>query len=87
MFVTVATATTLKESPAAKLVTAPADDRYLVEHPTGSMQVFLDIDDRGSIIGAGTITTARNCLMALCLPSELSLSLSLVTSHAGRLSE
>lgn len=57
--ITVATATRLKESPAAELVHAPSNGRYLIEHPTGAMDVFLDIADEGSIKGAGTIRTAR----------------------------
>ena len=57
--VTVATATRLKNSPAGKLVNAPSDGRYEIEHPTGSMEVFLDLDSRGEIKGAGTIRTAR----------------------------
>ncbi|MFS8056710.1 4-oxalomesaconate tautomerase [Rhizobium sp. BR 317] len=57
--VTVATATRLKNSPAGKLVNAPSDGRYEIEHPTGSMEVFLDLDSQGEIKGAGTIRTAR----------------------------
>lgn len=57
--ITVATATRLKGSPAAEFVDAPEDGRYLVEHPTGSMEVFLDIAEDGSIRGAGNIRTAR----------------------------
>ncbi|WFU12151.1 4-oxalomesaconate tautomerase (plasmid) [Rhizobium sp. CB3090] len=57
--VTVATATRLKNSPAGKLVNAPSGGRYEIEHPTGSMEVFLDLDSRGEIRGAGTIRTAR----------------------------
>ncbi|UWU24761.1 4-oxalomesaconate tautomerase (plasmid) [Rhizobium sp. CB3060] len=57
--VTVATATRLKNSTAGKMVNAPADGRYEIEHPTGSMEVFLDLDSQGEIKGAGTIRTAR----------------------------
>ncbi|NTG41518.1 4-oxalomesaconate tautomerase [Agrobacterium sp. 13-626] len=57
--VTVATATRLAGSPAATLAAAPSDGRYLIEHPTGAMEVFLDIGDDGSIRGAGTVRTAR----------------------------
>ncbi|MBB5574964.1 MULTISPECIES: 4-oxalomesaconate tautomerase [Rhizobium] len=57
--VTVATATRLKNSPAGKLVNAPSDGRYEIEHPTGSMEVFLDLDSQEEIKGAGTIRTAR----------------------------
>jgi 4-oxalomesaconate tautomerase len=57
--VTVATATRLAGSPAAQLAMTPSDGRYLIEHPTGAMEVFLDIGDDGSIKGAGTVRTAR----------------------------
>ncbi|MBB3607492.1 4-oxalomesaconate tautomerase [Rhizobium sp. BK602] len=57
--VTVATATRLAESPAAHLASVPSDGRYQIEHPTGSMEVFLDIGEDGSIRGAGTVRTAR----------------------------
>lgn len=57
--VTVATATRLAESPAAQLASVPSDGRYQIEHPTGSMEVFLDIGEDGSIRGAGTVRTAR----------------------------
>ncbi|BCH67784.1 MULTISPECIES: 4-oxalomesaconate tautomerase [Rhizobium/Agrobacterium group] len=57
--VTVATATRLAGSPAYELVDRPSDGRYRIEHPTGDMEVFLDLDQDGSIRGAGTIRTAR----------------------------
>ncbi|MCX8998122.1 4-oxalomesaconate tautomerase [Rhizobiaceae bacterium BDR2-2] len=57
--VTVATATRMAASPAAALAVAPPDGRYHIEHPTGEMEVFLDIAADGSIRGAGTVRTAR----------------------------
>ena len=57
--VTIATASRLKQSPAHSVVAAPDDGRYKVEHPTGDMEVFLDIAENGSINAAGTIRTAR----------------------------
>lgn len=57
--VTVATATRLKQGPAADLATTASDGRYQIEHPTGAMEVFLDFAEDGSIKGAGTIRTAR----------------------------
>lgn len=63
--VTVATATRLKGSPAASLATIPADGRYLIEHPTGSMEVFLDLGEGGSVRGAGTVRTARKLFEGL----------------------
>jgi 4-oxalomesaconate tautomerase len=57
--VTVATASRLEGSPAHALVEKPADGRYEIEHPTGSMEVFLELDAHGELKGAGTIRTAR----------------------------
>ncbi|BCH67842.1 hypothetical protein RvVAT039_pl06750 (plasmid) [Agrobacterium vitis] len=57
--ITVATATRLAGGPAAEMVAAPEDGRYLIEHPTGAMEVFLDIDAEGQIKAAGTVRTAR----------------------------
>ena len=66
--ITVATATRLKGSPAAKPAAPPADGRYQIEHPTGSMEVFLDIDEMGMIEGAGTVRTARKLFDGLVFP-------------------
>lgn len=66
--VTVATATRLPESPAYAPVNAPKDGNYAIEHPTGMMDVFLDLDDRGSIRGAGTIRTARKLFDGFVFP-------------------
>lgn len=57
--VTVATATRFSRSPAAALALQPADGRYRIEHPTGEMEVFLDLGPDGAIEGAGTVRTAR----------------------------
>ncbi|HBF28446.1 4-oxalomesaconate tautomerase [Rhizobium sp.] len=66
--VTVATATRLPGSPAFALVDAPKDGNYAIEHPTGMMDVFLDLDDSGSIRGAGTIRTARKLFDGFVFP-------------------
>lgn len=57
--ITVATATRLETGPARGLAVQPADGRYLIEHPTGAMEVFLDIGTTGEIKGAGSVRTAR----------------------------
>jgi 4-oxalomesaconate tautomerase len=57
--ITVATATRLLRSPAHVFVDMPSDGRYRIEHPTGDMEVFLDLDQDGTVMGAGTIRTAR----------------------------
>lgn len=57
--ITAATATRLPGSPAATLSIQPADGCYIVEHPSGTMDVFLDIGPDGVLRGAGNIRTAR----------------------------
>lgn len=66
--ITVATAARLPSSPAAALAVNPADGRYLIEHPTGLMEVFLDLEEGGSIRGAGTVRTARKLFDGLVFP-------------------
>ncbi|MBT9372982.1 4-oxalomesaconate tautomerase [Rhizobium sp. CSW-27] len=68
--ITVATATTLGEGPAAQLVSPPSDGRYVIEHPTGSMEVFLDVAADGSIQGAGSVRTARKLFDGFVFPIE-----------------
>lgn len=68
--ITVATAARLPRSPAAALAANPVDGRYLIEHPTGLMEVFLDIDDSGSIKGAGTVRTARKLFDGRVFPTS-----------------
>ncbi len=67
--ITVATAARLKAGPAAALATQPAGGIYLVEHPTGSMEVFLDLDGEGNVKGAGSIRTARKLFDGRVFPS------------------
>lgn len=57
--VSVATACTLKGSPAAALAVPPPDGRWLIEHPTGAAEVLLEVDAAGAVTGAGTLRTAR----------------------------
>lgn len=66
--ITVATATRLAKSPAAELAEQPKDGRYLIEHPTGVMEVFLDLADDGTIRGAGNIRTARKLFDGMVFP-------------------
>ncbi len=67
--VTIATATRLTGSPAAALAQPPRDGRYLIEHPTGTMEVFLDVDAAGALKGAGTVRTARKLFDGRVFPS------------------
>lgn len=57
--VTVATACLQEGGPAARLARLPADGRFLIEHPTGAAEVFLDLGPDGALRGAGTVRTAR----------------------------
>ncbi|WP_412066508.1 4-oxalomesaconate tautomerase [Rhizobium sp. SYY.PMSO] len=68
--VTVATATRIAGTHANKLVAAPSDGRYRIEHPTGEMEVFLEVDAHGSVTGAGTVRTARKLFDGYVFPAE-----------------
>ncbi|WP_323037152.1 4-oxalomesaconate tautomerase [Pararhodobacter sp.] len=57
--VSVATACTLPDSPAARVATMPSDGKFRIEHPTGAAEVLIDMDATGTVIGAGTLRTAR----------------------------
>ena len=57
--VTAATACLQRGGPAAGLARIPEDGRFLVEHPTGAAEVFLDLAADGTLKGAGTVRTAR----------------------------
>lgn len=57
--VTAATACLQPGSPAATLAHLPTDGRFLVEHPTGAAEVFLDLAPDGTLKGVGTVRTAR----------------------------
>ncbi|TNB49898.1 4-oxalomesaconate tautomerase [Martelella lutilitoris] len=57
--ISVATATRIEGSAAKDLAVDPGDGNYLVEHPTGALDVFLDIGPDGNILGAGNRRTAR----------------------------
>jgi len=57
--VTAATACLQEGSPAAALASIPPDGRFLIEHPSGAAEVLLDLGPDGSLLGAGTVRTAR----------------------------
>jgi 4-oxalomesaconate tautomerase len=57
--VTVATACLRPGSPAAAVARLPRDGRFLIEHPSGAAEVFLDLAPDGTLKGAGTVRTAR----------------------------
>ena len=68
--ITVATATRLADSPANALAAQPSDGRYQIEHPTGAMEVFLDVGEDGELRGAGSVRTARKLFDGLVFPSS-----------------
>lgn len=68
--ITVATATRLQGSPAQALAVPPSDGRYQIEHPTGSMEVFLDIGDDEELRGAGSVRTARKLFDGTVFPRD-----------------
>lgn len=67
--VSVATACTLRDGPAARLASVPADDLYLIEHPTGASEVAIRRDADGSVTSAGTIRTARKLFDGRVFPA------------------
>ncbi|WP_435171206.1 4-oxalomesaconate tautomerase [Falsirhodobacter sp. 1013] len=67
--VTVATAARLGSGPAAEVAAHPEGGRYQVEHPSGSMEVFLDLDEDGGVKGAGVVRTARKLFDGRVFPA------------------
>ncbi|MDP3895422.1 MAG: 4-oxalomesaconate tautomerase [Mesorhizobium sp.] len=57
--VSVATACVLRDGPAARLASIPADGIFRIEHPTGAAEVAIQRDETGTVRAAGTIRTAR----------------------------
>jgi 4-oxalomesaconate tautomerase len=71
--VSVATAALLPGSPAAELSTAPAGGVLVVEHPTGTFDVSLDVDLSGplpSVRRSGIVRTARKLFDGTVFPRE-----------------
>jgi len=67
--VSVATACTLEGSPAAQNCTLPAaGNQHAIEHPTGVMDILIDRDEAGKVVGAGTLRTARKLFDGLVFP-------------------
>lgn len=67
--VTVATACLQPGSPAAALAQLPTDGRFLVEHPSGAAEVFLELAPDGALRGAGTVRTARKLFDGRAFPA------------------
>jgi 4-oxalomesaconate tautomerase len=66
--VSVATACLLPGSPAAALAAEPQDGRFRIEHPTGALEVFLDVAPDGAVSGAGMLRTARKIMDGIVFP-------------------
>lgn len=66
--ISVATACMLPEGPAADVATLPSDGRFHVEHPTGALEVFLELAPDGSVKSAGSIRTARKLFEGRVFP-------------------
>lgn len=66
--VTVATACLIEGSVAQPLSVIPADGRFQIEHPTGAMEVFLEMAQDGGVKAAGTIRTARKLFEGVVYP-------------------
>ena len=65
--ISVASACLTAGSPAQALAQVPPDGRFLIEHPSGALEVFLDIGAGGTLQGAGSIRTARKLFDGLVL--------------------
>lgn len=67
--VSVATACTLTDTPAARLaVLTEAVREFSIEHPTGAMDVLIERNADGDVIGAGTLRTARKLFDGIVFP-------------------
>ena len=60
--VSVSTACTLPNTPAAALAQLPADGRFTIEHPSGQVEVAFEFDSTGTIKSAGITRTARKLM-------------------------
>lgn len=67
--VSVATACTLKGSPAGSVATLPEGRTFAIEHPGGAAEVLIDANDEGTVTGAGTRRTARKLFDGLVFPA------------------
>ncbi len=69
--VSVATACTLPDGPAAFLATLPKTETFGVEHPSGVAEVLLDLDKNGNVRSAGSMRTARKLFDGRVFPTGL----------------
>ncbi len=69
--VSVATACTFAGTPAGDLAVLPQDGTYLIEHPTGAMDVLIERDAGGVVTGAGLLRTARKLMSGTVFPAPI----------------
>ncbi len=67
--VSVATACTLPEGPAADLAALPDGDRFSVEHPSGATEVLIERNEDGTVRRAGLVRTARKLFDGRVFPA------------------
>jgi 4-oxalomesaconate tautomerase len=67
--VSVATACTLRGTPGASVATLPDGPNFAIEHPGGAANVLIDMAEDGSVVGAGTLRTARKLFDGKVFPA------------------
>lgn len=67
--VSVATACTLPNTPAAEVAALPEGETFAIEHPTGAAEVLIERDSKGQVTRAGTLRTARKLFDGRVFPS------------------
>ncbi len=67
--VSVATACTLPNTPAAEVASLPDGETFAIEHPTGAADVLIERDSTGEVTRAGTLRTARKLFDGRVFPS------------------
>lgn len=67
--VSVATACTLPNTPAAEVASLPEGETFAIEHPTGAAEVLIERDSTGEVKRAGTLRTARKLFDGRVFPS------------------
>ncbi len=67
--VSVATACTLPNTPAAEVAALPEGETFAIEHPTGAAEVLIERDSTGNVTRAGTLRTARKLFDGRVFPN------------------
>jgi len=68
--VTVATACLIRGSTASALAVLPKDGSFVIEHPTGTVDVLIETDADGNVKAAGTLRTARKLFDGVVFPQS-----------------